>query len=125
VGIEDTQDGDPAADAAPEPAARVRPSTAAAGLWRDAETEVVDTGNDETIRVLASRRRPRHSAEDEHEPPTLAAGATRVGARSIGSSRGADASSRRREPQRIGALVALAIAIAAFLLVVVLRVGPF
>jgi hypothetical protein len=124
-GSEDGRDGHGTPDAAPQPAARVRPSTAAAGLWRDAETEVVDTGNDETIRVLSSHRRPRHSVEDEHEPPTLAAGATRVGARSIGSSRGLDAASRRREPQRIGALVALAIAIAAFVLVVVLRVGPF
>ncbi|MEZ5122077.1 MAG: hypothetical protein R2736_10955 [Solirubrobacterales bacterium] len=31
---------------------------------------------------------------------------------------------RALEPQRIGALVALAIAVAAFVLVVVLRVGP-
>jgi hypothetical protein len=122
-GIEGPRDVRPSADAAPQPAARVRPSTAS-GLWRDAETKVVETGNDETVRVLSSHRRPRHSAEDEREPPTLAAGATRVGARSIGSSR-PDASSRRREPQRIGALIALAVAITAFVLVVVLRVGPF
>ncbi len=117
-----------APDAAPQPAARARPSTAA-GLWREspassARTEVLDTGNDETVRVLSDRRRPRHSAEDEHEPATLAAGATRVGARAIGSTR-ADARSRSRDPQRIGALIALAIAITAFVLVVVLRVGPF
>ena len=121
------------ADAAPQPAERVRPSTAASRLWRrdpfvddpaTAATEVVDTGNDETVRFLSGRRRPRHSVEDEREPATLAAGATRAGARSIGSTR-VDGGSRRREPQRIGALVALAVAVLAFVLVVVLRVGPF
>lgn len=121
-------------DAAPQPAARARPSTAAGQLWRrdppaedpaTAATEVVETGNEETVRFLSGRRRQRHRIEDEHEPETLAAGATRVGARSIGSSR-TDAPHRRAlEPQRIGALIALAIAILAFVLVVVLRVGPF
>jgi len=118
----------PTATPAPEPPDRPRPSTSAADRRRPdpsaAETEVVVTGKDETIRLLSGRRRPRHSIEDEHEPATLAAGATRVGARSIGTSRD-DAPPRRREPQRIGALVALAIAVAAFVLVVVLRVGPF
>jgi hypothetical protein len=121
------------ADAAPQPAQRVRPTTAAGRLWRrdpfvddpgTAATEVVETGNDETVRFLSGRRRPRHSIEDEREPATLPAGATRAGARSIGSTR-VDGGARRREPQRIGALVALAVAIIAFVLVVVLRVGPF
>jgi hypothetical protein len=112
----------PAPPPAPGPKRPARPPRAPAST---AETEVIDTGNDETVRFLSGRRRPRHSAEDEHEPPTLAAGATRAGARSIGSGGATPSASRRREPQRIGALVALAIAIAAFVLVVVLRVGPF
>ncbi len=121
---------DAAADAAPQPAERAQPSTGGAQLWRDrppadAPTHVIDTGNAETVRVLSSQRRPRHRAEDEPEPPTLAAAATRAGARAIGSSRPDAGSPRRREPQRIGALIALAVAIIAFLLVVVLRVGPF
>ena len=120
-------------DVAPQPADRARPTTAAGRLWRrdalvddpaTAATEILDTGNDETIRILSGRRRPRHSAEDEREPATIPADAIRAGARAIGSTR-RDAPSRRLEPQRVGALIALAVAILAFVLVVVLRVGPF
>jgi hypothetical protein len=88
-----------------------------------AETQVVDVGvGSETVRVLSGSRRRRHSAEDEEEPTRLSPGATRIGARSISPGTGGRTS--RRGPQRTVALVALAIAIAAFLLVVVLRIGP-
>ncbi|MCW3005810.1 MAG: hypothetical protein JWP17_436, partial [Solirubrobacterales bacterium] len=86
-----------------------------------AETEIVDAGADRTVRVLSGHRRPRHRAEDEEEPTRISPTATRVGARSISP---AASRTRHRGPQRTVALVALAVAIVAFLLVVVLRVGP-
>jgi hypothetical protein len=86
-----------------------------------AETEIVDAGADQTVRVLSGHRRPRHRAEDEEEPTRISPTATRVGARSISP---AASSTRHRGPQRTVALFALAVAIVAFLLVVVLRVGP-
>ncbi|HWV87392.1 MAG TPA: hypothetical protein VNZ62_18220 [Capillimicrobium sp.] len=121
---------------------RVAPATAAARAEPPAATPAatppapepvaaepvaeIQTGPDEGVRLLSSRRRPRHRPEDEPEPETLAPGATRIGARAIASSRtGASARHRAIEPQRVAALIALVIAIAAFVIVVVLRVGPF
>ncbi|MFN8201620.1 MAG: hypothetical protein U0S48_03585 [Solirubrobacteraceae bacterium] len=71
--------------------------------------------------MLSRAPRRRHDAADEQEPERLAPGAARIGARTMNRTMHRH---RAFEPQRIGALVALAIAIAAFVLVVVLRVGP-
>lgn len=77
--------------------------------------------DDVTVRLIAGNPRVRHRIEDEIEPVELAPGATASGARSITGR--ADAH-HVLDAKRIGALVALLIAIAAFLLVVVLRIGP-
>jgi hypothetical protein len=106
------EDREPEPDPEPDPA--TAPTTP---LFAD-RTAAPD---EHTIRLVAGRRRVRHRIEDETEPAQLAPGATEMGARSISDR--ADAH-RVLEPQRIGALIALLIAIAAFVLVVVLRVGP-
>ncbi|HEU4658066.1 MAG TPA: hypothetical protein VFR97_11090 [Capillimicrobium sp.] len=81
--------------------------------------------DEESVRVLSRPPRPRHTPEDETEPAMLSPGATRIGARSITTTREGAADGRRRgRAQRVVALLALAIAIAAFVLVVVLRLGP-
>jgi hypothetical protein len=81
--------------------------------------------SEEGVRVLSRAPRRRHSAEDELEPMVLAPGATKMGARSITSTRAAPAPGRRSGGAlpRIAALVALAIAVTAFVLVVILGVG--
>ncbi|MBX5442615.1 MAG: hypothetical protein IRZ32_13950, partial [Solirubrobacteraceae bacterium] len=117
VGAE-TAAGRAAVTAAAEDPTAVAPAPAPA-----AEAEEIVTGADEAIRVLSGRRRPRHRPEDEPEPTVLAPGATRIGARAIAASRPATPRRRGIEPQRIAALIALLVAIAAFVVVVVLRVG--
>lgn len=109
----------------PRPAPPAAPAPPVAPAPPAAEPVEIQTGPDEGVRLLSSRRRPRHRPEDEPEPVTLAPGATRIGAHAIAASR-TDAPARHRaiEPQRVAAIIALLIAIAAFVIVVVLRVGP-
>lgn len=78
---------------------------------------------EETVRVLSRAPRPRHRPEDETEPHDLDPDAIQMGARSI-TAGSEPPRGRSADPQRIAALVALAIAVLAFVLVVLLRVGP-
>lgn len=87
----------------------------------DGAGETVPTATGETVRVISSPRRRRHLPEHETEPSELSPGAAQIGARFITPAE----EHRGLDPQRIVALVALAIAFGVFVLVVVLGVGRF